>query len=112
MYSNDDSISPQTAGLMMGVIALLGLGLIGLVYLMNQKSTDGLYDLDNPARQTSPQVQMTPDLWKRTGEESPAVSPTPSAPSPKLPELPPVVIKRQPDPTAAEAPKSPPSTQP
>ena len=111
MFERDtEGLSPQNAAVLMGVLALLGLGFFGLVHLLNQKSADGLYDFQRPEQRTSAGVQMTPDAWKRKGSEAQAEPPqqpqaTPATPQPQLP---PVIIKRQPE----EAPAKPPSTEP
>jgi hypothetical protein len=109
--SESQGLSPQTAGVLMGVLALLGLGFFGLIHLLNQKSGDAMYDFERPEQRTSAGVQMTPGLWKRKGseaEEPAQPQAAPAAPPPQQPALPPVVIKRQ----TEESPAKPPSTEP
>jgi hypothetical protein len=107
--SESEGLSPQTAGALMGVLALLGLGFFGLIHLLNQKSGDAMYDFERPEQRTSAGVQQTPDLWKRKGSEAETPSqPQQATPTLQQPQLPPVVIKHQPDP----APSKPPTTEP
>src|SRR5205807_8014489 len=98
----EEGLSPRTAATLLAVVALFGIGLFILAASIDHKSSDPLYDPINREMHTSSQVQVTPDLWKRTGEPTPdaAASPQlapPSASPPPAPPSIPIKIKRDSD---------------
>ena len=60
-----EGISPTTAGALVALIAVLGIGLYALSVMIDYKSPDPLYDRDILENHTSSKVMETPDLWKK-----------------------------------------------
>ncbi len=83
MLEQEDSISPATAGTLLTIVALLGIGLYALSVMLETKSPDPLYDPDNMESHTSSKLMETQDLWK--GKKTPVddVQPQFIPPSPK-----------------------------
>ena len=71
MIEPEDGISPQTAGTLLTIVALLGIGLYAMSVMLETKSPDPLYDPDNLESHTSSKLMETPDLWK--GKKTSAV---------------------------------------
>ena len=74
-----EGINPSTAGTLLGLIAVLGIGLYALSVMMDYKSPDPLYDRDNLESHTSSKLMETPDLWKKK-EPPPAEERYPTRP--------------------------------
>ena len=64
MLEQEDGISPATAGTLLTIVALLGIGLYALSVMLETKSPDPLYDPDNMGSHTSSKLMETQDLWK------------------------------------------------
>ena len=82
MLEPEDGISTQTAGTLLTIVALLGVGLYTLSVMLETKSPDPLYDPDNLTTHTSSKLMETPDLW--TGKKPPMDD----APPPAIPARP------------------------
>jgi hypothetical protein len=76
----DDSIAPRTAGILLTIVAVLGIGLYTLSILIDYKHTDPLVDPNNLDSHTPAKLMETPDLWKKN-EPAPAPS-FPTRPNP------------------------------
>jgi hypothetical protein len=79
-----DGMQPRTAGLLLALLAALGIGFYVVSAALN-RSDDPMYDRATPEQRTSAEVQMSPDLWKR---KQPMEVPSP-APPPRQPVTPP-----------------------
>lgn len=85
MLEQEDGISPATAGTLLTIVALLGIGLYALSVMLETKSPDPLYDPDNMESHTSSKLMETQDLWKGkkppVEEVRPQVVPVPPKPA-------------------------------
>ena len=82
MLEPEDGISPAKAGLLLTIVAILGIGLYALSVLLETRSPDPLVDPDNLNSHTNSRLMETPDLWtgnKRPMEEMP-FTPAPARP--------------------------------
>jgi hypothetical protein len=71
----DDGISPQTAGILLTLVAALGIGLYAVSVLIDYKHTDPLIDPNNLDSHTPAKLMETPDLWKQP-EPAPRQAPS------------------------------------
>ena len=67
---NSEGISPRTAGILLALVALVGIGIAAIGVLVN-RNADPIYDLDNPGAQTNSNLMETQDLWKKKRTEEP-----------------------------------------
>ncbi len=82
---NPDGMDPRTAGTIMFIVAVLGMGLMIGGLMLDKKSPDPMYDAFDSSHHTSSKLLMTPDMWKdrRRQMEEDAEEAMPLAPAPE-----------------------------
>ena len=104
----EESQGPKHAGLILGIIAILGVGFFGIYYMIDSTG-DGLYDTQRPIYEqaiTSSKVMEGNDLWTRKKPVDPdPIENTNAKPTP------PVFIRKD-QPAETPAPAKAPTSQP